>query len=519
MRAVATRSRRERKRARAVEVAAYDQPAKSMVAAAVGVKAGHSFQNLKLGGTDWQQEGWLHYDSCPEFHAAVQIIAFNLSRARLFGVDVDPVTGQASTEPTDDPDVADIMAQFFGGPAGQSQALDRLGRHLTVAGDTWVLATDEPDQDDAAWQILATTEVTGSQGRIMVTELNGQPRPVDTDQELLMRIWRPHPKRRQEADAVTRSALPVLRELAALSAMVSGTVKSRLASSGILWLPDELTLPAPADPSTDDGAARSMSMGADGWLELITEAMTAPIKDPDSAAAVVPLVAVVQADMIEKIKHMEFGRDLDSTIEPLRQACIKRIAVVMDMPPEVLLGMGGANHWGAWSITEEFAKAFLSPLLELIVDAATQFYLRRALRAIGRDPALFAVGFDLSALFPRQMSVDNAQAAFNAGLLSEKAYMAALGFGEAEMADSTERGRRIVEEMVRRGIAQTIQELAPALHALYPGLVVAPMVGPTRQSTTETITPTQPRTEPTPTVTAPAPPARPPAQPPAGGAP
>jgi hypothetical protein len=519
-------NRRERREQRQQEVAVIDRPA-SMVAAAANVRFSAGIQNnLRLGGTDWQQEGWLHYDTCPEFRSGVNQIATKLSRADLIGVDVDPVTGRPNTSATDDPDVVDIMRQFFGGPTGQSQALDRLARHLTLAGDSWCLATDRPDMDDAVWEILATTDVTGGTGqRIMITEMTGIPRQLDPDRELLIRIWRPHPKRRAEADSMTRPLLTVLRELASLSAMVSATVKSRLASAGILWLPENISLPQPIDGPNDDTQTRSDSMGAAGWLDLLTEAMTAPIRDPDSASAVVPLVAIVKGDLIEKIKHMEFGRDLDATIEPLRQACVRRLAVGMDMPPEVLTGLSSSNHWTAWTITEEFAKTYLAPLLELIADAITVFYLRPALRARGRDPLAFAVGYDMTPLYPQQISVDNATAAHKAGLLKDVRYLEVLGFSEDDMSDPQERARHLIEEMVARGNPQTLAELAGTIRVLYPGIDVRPMLAlPPGQgggggAGVVDATPTQ-RTEPAPAPATNAPPARPASTPPpAGGTP
>ena len=527
-------SRRERRQQRAQELAAAERPA-VLVAAAAQVRFDAGIQtNLRLGGTEWQNEGWLHYDACPEFRSGVNAVATKLSRANLIGVEVDPVTGELAETATDDADVVEIMSEFFGGQRGQSQALDRFARHLIVAGDSWCLATDRPDMDAATWEILAPSDVTGTSSRIMVNQLDGVPRELDPNNELLIRVWRPHPKRRGEADASTRSLLPVLRELAALSAMVSATVKSRLASAGILWMPDDIQMPMPNTATANDVSQGSgESMNAEGWLDLITEAMSAPIADPDSASAVVPLVAMVKGEKIAQITHMEFGRDLDATIQPLRDACVKRLAVGMDLPPEVLLGLGQANHWTAWTITEEFAKSYLAPLLELIADALTSFYLRPALRARGRNARLFAIGFDLTKLFPRQIEVDNAQAAYDAGLLSEAKYMEALGFSEADLATPQERGRHLVQEMLQRGVAQTVAELADVLAQLYPGLRVntqyAPPLQPggTPQVGNAPAPGNRPQpkqitngTEPTPVASTPAAPKRPPAAPPpAGGTP
>lgn len=522
-----TRKARKAERRAAVDAAeATSGSVISIVAAAVNVRVTAGYQNVRWGGTDWQQEGWLHYDTCPEFHAGVSIGANNLSRARLIGVDVDPITGDLGTQPTDDPDVVDIMSQLFGGPTGQSQALANLYRHLEVAGDCWSLATDNPDLDAATWEILATTEVTSAGGRTMVETLNGMPREVDPERELLFRVWAPHPKRRWEADSAARALLPVLRELAALTAMVSATVKSRLASAGILWIPEEITLPQTKSAKPNDNTqVKSQSAGAAGWLDLITEAMTAPIRDPDSAAAVVPLVSVVKADYIEKIKHMEFGSDLDAEIQPLREACVKRLAVGMNLPPEVLLGLGDVNHWTAWTITEDYARAYLAPRLELIADAITTMYLRPALKARGRDPFAFAVHFDLSKLLPRQISTANAQAAFDAGVLKEEVYIEAMGFSKNDLPSTAERARRLITELLARGNPQTLAEVAQTIAILFPDISIqpltpagsglgSPIAAPTERTAIAGVEPTPPAGSP---ATSPAP-ATPPTTPTQNGA-
>lgn len=472
-------NRRERKAQRATITALAEQPGRrttaiaSLVASAAEVRVNTNYQQVRWGGTEWQQEAWLHYDTCPEFHAGVNIGAQNLSRARLIGVEIDAMTGEPGTQPTTDPDVTDIMGQLFGGPSGQGQALASLYRHLDVAGDCWALATANVDVDGASWEILATTEVTSAGGgRIMIEQLDGIPRPIDNERELLLRIWQSHPRRRWEADSSARALLPVLRELAALTAMVSATVKSRLASAGILWIPEEIQLPKTQQQVNDVTQVKSESAGAAGWLDLITEAMVAPIQDPDSASAVVPLVATVKGDLIAKISHMEFGRDLDAMIEPLRESGVKRLAVGMNLPPSILLGLETANHWTAWAITEDYAKAYLAPKLETIAQVLTESYLRPALRVRGKDPSLFAVYFDLDKLVPRQVSVDNAKTAYDAGLLSEVEFMAALGFSTTQMADAQERARALVIEMLRHANPQVLTEISGTIAQLFPGIHV-----------------------------------------------
>jgi hypothetical protein len=518
------RKKYSRKVGRSLEPAPPSASSSALVAAAVNVRVTQGFMNMRWGATDWQQEGWLHYDNCPEFGAGVRLMAWALSRARLIAVDIDPITGDPGTQPSKDPDVADVMGDLFGGPAGQSQALKMIGKHLTVAGDLWLLATDNPDLDQATWEVLGTTEVTASSAnRIVVEQMNGLPREIDTENELLIRVWEPHPKRRWEADAATRSLLPVLRELSALTSMVSATVKSRLASAGILWIPEEIQLPKPTTgPVADNTQVKAEAAGAQAWLDLITEAMIAPIRDPDSASAVVPLISTVKGDLIDKITHMEFGRDLDAMIQPLRDACILRLAVGMDLPPEKLTGSGDINHWGQWSITEDFAKQYIAPKLELVASALTTYYLHPALRARRKNPKAFAVYFDLNKLLPNQITVDNATKAFDAGLLRETTYMETLGFAASDIADNEERARRLLTELLARGNPQTLAEVAQAIAALFPGITIQPLTPtgglgtPITGKAPAALPPGRPAaSEPSPTPSSNAPPARPPTSNPA----
>jgi hypothetical protein len=155
--------------------------------------------------------------------------------------------------------------------------------------------------------------------------------------------------------------------------------------------------------------------------------MTAPISDPDSAAAVVPIVAQINGDRIQNgIRHDKFGYELDSAIQPMREAAIRRIATGLDLPAEMLLGLGGTNHWSAWQISEAFAKTAIGGgIFELLCAAITTFDLRPALGDRGDK---FAVSADLTALLPDQIDKDDARALYGAGLLSDEAYMTALGF-------------------------------------------------------------------------------------------
>jgi hypothetical protein len=44
----------------------------------------------------------------------------------------------------------------------------------------------------------------------------------------------------------------------------------------------------------------------------------------------------------------------------LRREAVERLAIGLDMPPEVLLGLGDSNHWSAWQVDEQTWKGISS---------------------------------------------------------------------------------------------------------------------------------------------------------------
>ncbi len=80
----------------------------------------------------------------------------------------------------------------------------------------------------------------------------------------------------------------------------------------------------------------------------MTVAETA-IREPESAAATVPIVLEVPADSIADFKLLTFESNFDELALKLREEAIKRFATGLEIPAELLLGMGDTNHWGPGS--------------------------------------------------------------------------------------------------------------------------------------------------------------------------
>jgi hypothetical protein len=419
------RSRTWYGRRKSAEDVAREIPALTAAAATVDANRPPTGTQMYWGGAGWQNEGWDHYDSTPELHRAASDMGEAFSRAVMMVVDVDPVSGELGEDPTDDQMAGAIGTAMFGGRPGQAQAQRAIGEHMTVPGECWILATDPAlNIDDEPWQVLSVNEVAPLGGTgIQITRIDGSKRML-VDGELLFRVWQPHPKRRVEANSPVRAALPVLRELAGLSAQVMAAIRSRLASAGVWLLPDSATLPAPLD----ELGREIPGTPSDHWLRLLGNAMMTAVANPDDPSALVPIVAMVPDGVLEKIKDpFQFVRDVISDIQPIREAAIKRLAVGFDAPPERLLGLASVNHWGQWFMDESFVKGPLSAYLAVPADAFTKKYLRPALQLAGKNPDAFAIAYDVRGMLP-DVEATNAQQAWDAGKLAGRKYLEAMGF-------------------------------------------------------------------------------------------
>ncbi len=190
----------------------------------------------------------------------------------------------------------------------------------------------------------------------------------------------------------------MLRELVGLTMHISAQVDSRLAGAGLLLVPQT------AQRAMQVAAGQTEEEGDDFFTESLMEAMLTPIADRASASALVPLVATVPDETTEKFRYMSFDKPLDTEARPMRDESIRRLALGLDAPPELLLGTGGMNHWGAWLVLEDVVTTHLEPPLALICDALTTQYLWPVLGDQGMSPEEahdYVIWYDVSDLVVR----------------------------------------------------------------------------------------------------------------------
>lgn len=451
------------------------QPNSLVAAAHIITSPNSSLSRSSVGSTQgWQNDAWDFYDLIGELRFGISWIANAMSRVNLVAA-ARPASSGDTPRPLDldDPDITpaqrravEIVSTIADGPAGQGQLLNSFGIHLSVAGIAWLVI--EPPLDDelsdsfALWTVLSSDEIRDGQYGLEIRVTDRTWRPIHPN-AVVIRVWRRHPRHQWEADAPTRAVLGILREIDLLTKHIQASAQSRLAGAGLLAIPSEAVFPAgqgPQSTSNVDPDDEDLTPPEDNFVETLIDAMTTPLTDRGSAAAVVPLVVKVPGDLVDKMKHLTFATPFDAQSLDLLNNAIRRLALGLDLPPEILTGTSGMNHWGAWQVAEEAITLHIEPLSETVAHALTVGFLRPALIAEGYDPDEALVWYDTTALLTRADKSKSALEAYDRNELSSTALLREMGLSVEDLPSDEERRERIL-----LSVAKSLPSAAPAILA------------------------------------------------------
>lgn len=440
--------------------------AQSIVGAARNYTIGRSAEKqaeTKVRSAEaWQAAGWDFFDMIGEYHQACVVTGALLSRAKLEVLE--------NGVPTKNPMALAALAQLFGGPEGQVNMLQQFGIHFSVAGEGWLFAPDKKGLDADDWLVASPTEIskTGQNWRIGESHFKGNP--------LAVRIYRRHPRAHKKADAPTRAILPILAELLQLTKRVAAQIDSRLAGAGILLLPSETefpTMPSVTNPGDPITRRQAQVPGAQGLADMLLDQGRRAIQNPESAEAMFPLIGTTPGEFIEKARHLTFWSELDKEAIKLREEGIRRVALGMDMPPEVLLGSAGSNHWNAWLSDENNVKIHAEPLLKLLTSGLTTGYLRPSLEGLVADPGAFSIGADTSEMRMRPNRSKEALELRDRLIVSDQAAARENGFTEADLMTEEERADALIRKIAGGSTTPELVEAALRANGVKLDIVVA----------------------------------------------
>ncbi|MEW2066657.1 hypothetical protein [Streptomyces sp. NPDC007346] len=374
-----------------------------------------------------QARAWSFYRT-PEVRSFANWIGNAMSGALLHaghttsGTDIERVP--------DDHPAARIVAEIAGGPQGQAQLLREYGRHLAVAGEAWTVIRPLREQR-TEWHVVSVLEMS-RKGTNLEATIGGEPVPIPaTDPDkgvpdtapIAIRVWDPSPERHVLADSPVLGSLNELEELRLLSAAVRAVTLSRLTGRGVLVVPKGARFPTTGTKGEEE----------DDLIDVFLQVAETAIREPDSAAATVPIILEVPAEMVGSIQRLTFESNFDELAIQLRAENIRRFATAADIPAEFLLGLGDVNHWGQWGLTQEAVRLGIVPRLDIVTQAYTRFWLHPLLESEGiADASEYVVAADSSPLRVRTNRSQTAVQVFELGGISAQALRRETGFDESD---------------------------------------------------------------------------------------
>ena len=437
----------------------------SLTASTQVVDTGRGTKDL-IRRMSWQHDAWNFYETNGEYAYAIDWAAQANSRMRLKAARVTP--GSDEPEILDSGPAVDIMDALAGGVGGQSELLSTGTRLLQIPGDSYAVGRQNGSVQD--WDIYAPDICRMSAGVFEVQTAESSYERLGPD-ALVIRIYNKDSRRPWLATSPSRGVVGVLGEIDLINRHIITTLTSRLASNGLLILPQEMSFA---------GTAQNAD-GPSALIPQLIEVASQAIKNPGSASAAIPIPLSVPGQWADAIRHLTFAGVLDEKILELRDKSLIRLARSLNVPAEILTGVGGVNHWGAWQIEDSAIKIHLSPIVETMCDGLTQGYLLPALESVGigaqeDDGSRYLVWYDKSELEQKPDQSERAIQLHDRVAISDAALREASGFDEQSAPTPEEVERQILTRLAYNGqkITDALTELTGVPTAPVPEPVGAP---------------------------------------------
>lgn len=406
----------------------------------------------------WQEEAWAYLDAQGEFGWAVDWLSKAMSRVRL--VAAERLPGGDEPAVLESGPAVEQVARLAAADGGHGGLLSALATQVSVPGEGWLVGEQQHGGSEA-WCVRSSDEIRMATGRGAAYELREDEnawRPLAPD-GLVTRVWDPHPRLHYRATSPAQRALPILRRLDLLDRRITASLVSRLAMNGVLLIPQEGTFTTPEQYADAD----------DPLVSMFIDIASNNIKNPGSASAAIPVPIRFTKELIEAWRHLTFGDTFTTELLEERDKELRRLATAVNVPAEVVLGMGDANHWTAWQLEESAIKLHVAPMAELLCAPVTTGFLHPLLAAeraplVGPNGGQIIVWYDASELTTRPDKTDPAFRAYDRLELSGTALRRETGFGEDDAPDEQELRAQILKRL-----SNTIQLGTYALEQLTGG--------------------------------------------------
>lgn len=389
---------------------------------------------------------WKYYRQLPDIRYVVNLEGrlLAMSEPRLELMD-----GNGVWQYVDNPPEAALgaLTTVYDSPGGLEDVSRRFAQQYVVDGEVYLVGYSKGGS--TVIESMSTTELYG-EGRTFYRResinQSGAALPTGTK---VNRVWRRHPEISKAAETPMEALVDDMETLIFLNDALRARVRSRLASAGILFLPNSVTSATPTE--LPDGSGQAI----DPVTRQIIEAMAAAIDNPDSPEAAMPIILRGPDGVGELIKHITLERVIDEQEMKLRKELRENILNGLDAPAEIASAqskMVNTNHWNESSVKMEMWEHTVAPIGDAMWEALTQMILVPWLRKKGIE-GRYRWRTDRDSVQIRNNQDEKTRAAMDRQLIGDRAARRRLGIPETDAPS--------MEEYVRSvGRALAIPELA-----------------------------------------------------------
>lgn len=353
--------------------------------------------------TTWQEQALAYSHRIPEADYATTFFGGAMSKLEFPIQKRDPGSGEWVT--VEDPNDVAVQAwnevQDPGG--GRTQIARQYGELGFTTGEGYLCQTWDEDDERTVWEYLSPAELrpTGDHTYTRQASLSGADKVelrepdegavVGPGQIVAFRMWRARRDRSMDAWSPMGAVADVCAELLDLTLAARAASQARIARAHILFLPPGLSdADDVGDVRGDDDAVSSNPVPPDDpqgstMVSRLLDHITEPVTNPASHVNLTPYV-VDGWDATEYGKPSDYLLKLYDPAEAYieiakREEVVRRFARGVNLPVEIVLGMGDANHWSGWLIDDQTWQAHVQPEALRMVTDLTRVYLWAALTA------------------------------------------------------------------------------------------------------------------------------------------
>lgn len=255
----------------------------------------------------------------------------------------------------------------------------RSNRNMFMVGEYILAYKYEQDIDKVRWKAFGKKDYKVEPNKPLQVKMpDGKYRELDNGWTWF-RVWREDTSDKYKAWSSLKPQLDVMEALYVHQLADTAVATSRLAGAGILYIPNDEFVDM---PDLDGGEPEP---GSQAHFEMrLRDAMQDSVRNRSSADAIVPLVMFGSAEYGDAIRHVLMERTDDAeAFERRINAYRKRIGGGIELPEEVITGMGDTNHWAGWKVDQNTWNYYLEPMGEITADALDKNFIEPVAQLLG----------------------------------------------------------------------------------------------------------------------------------------